>query len=63
MALEYRIAARVLVLHDFIEGVRAVLVDKDQAPKWSPATPEAVNEDLLDAIFAPLPAAEEWKPL
>jgi enoyl-CoA hydratase len=40
-----------------------VLVDKDNAPRWSPATPEGVNGELLDTIFAPLPAQEEWKPL
>jgi enoyl-CoA hydratase len=63
MAMEYRIGARVLVLPDFAEGVRAVIVDKDHAPKWSPATAEAVTDDLLDQIFAPLGAADEWKPL
>jgi enoyl-CoA hydratase len=63
MRQEYRIAARVLVRPDFAEGVRAVIVDKDNAPKWNPATPEGVTEDLLDAIFAPLPTEEEWKPL
>lgn len=63
MAMEYRIGARVLVLPDFAEGVRAVIVDKDNAPVWSPATPEGVTDDLLDAIFAPLSAADEWKPL
>ncbi len=63
MAMEYRISARVLTLPDFAEGVRAVIVDKDNAPEWSPATPEGVTEDLLDAIFAPLGAADEWKPL
>lgn len=63
MALEYRIACRTLMLPDFAEGVRAVLVDKDNSPKWSPATPEGVSDDLLDMIFAPLPAQEEWKPL
>jgi enoyl-CoA hydratase len=63
MAMEYRISARVLTLPDFAEGVRAVIVDKDNAPKWSPATPEGVTDDLLDAIFAPLGAADEWKPL
>ena len=63
MAMEYRIGARVLTLPDFAEGVRAVIVDKDHAPKWSPATPEGVTDDLLDAIFAPLSAADEWKPL
>jgi enoyl-CoA hydratase len=63
MAMEYRIGSRVLVRPDFAEGVRAVIVDKDNAPKWNPATPEGVTEDLLDAIFAPLPTDEEWKPL
>jgi enoyl-CoA hydratase len=63
MAMEYRIGSRVLLRPDFAEGVRAVIVDKDNAPKWDPATPEGVTDDLLDAIFAPLPPEEEWKPL
>lgn len=63
MAMEYRIASRVIVRPDFAEGVRAVIIDKDNAPKWDPATPEGVTEDLIDAIFAPLPVQEEWKPL
>ena len=63
MAMEYRIASRVLVRPDFAEGVRAVIVDKDNAPNWDPAAPEGVTDELIDAIFAPLPAAEEWKPL
>ena len=63
MAMEYRIASRVLSRPDFAEGVRAVIVDKDNTPKWDPATPEGVTDDLLDTIFAPLPADEEWKPL
>ena len=63
MRIEYRIGSRVLTRHDFIEGVRAVVVDKDHAPKWDPATPEGVTDSLLDEIFAPLPAEQEWKPL
>ncbi len=63
MAMEYRIASRVLTLPDFAEGVRAVIVDKDHAPKWNPATPEGVTDAQIDAIFAPLPASEEWTPL
>lgn len=63
MVMEYRIAARVLTLPDFAEGVRAVIVDKDNAPKWNPATPEGVTEAHIDSIFAPLPAEQEWKPL
>ena len=63
MRQEYRIGARVVHRHDFLEGVRAVIVDKDNAPRWNPATLEAVSEALLDEIFAPLAAGEEWTPL
>ena len=63
MAMEYRIGARVVQRHDFLEGVRAVIVDKDNSPKWDPPTLESVDEALLDGIFAPLPSHEEWTPL
>ncbi|WP_239025781.1 enoyl-CoA hydratase/isomerase family protein [Sphingomonas paeninsulae] len=63
MRMEYRIASRVILLPDFVEGVRAVIVDKDNAPVWNPSTPEGVTPELLDAIFAPLPANQEWTPL
>ena len=63
MTMEYRIASRVLTRPDFAEGVRAVITDKTSDPKWDPATPEEVTDDLLDAIFAPLPKGEEWEPL
>ncbi|WP_293676599.1 enoyl-CoA hydratase/isomerase family protein, partial [uncultured Phenylobacterium sp.] len=62
MAMEYRIGARIVQSHDFIEGVRAVIVEKDNAPKWSPATPEGVTAAQLDGIFAALPSGEEWSP-
>jgi len=63
MRMEYRIGARVVRMPDFLEGVRAVIVDKDNHPKWNPPTVSGVGEATLDAIFAPLPAAEEWSPL
>ena len=63
MVLEYRIAARVLTRPDFAEGVRAVIIDKTNDPKWDPARPEEVTDDMIEAIFAPLPADKEWKPL
>ncbi|WP_086606528.1 enoyl-CoA hydratase/isomerase family protein [Erythrobacter donghaensis] len=63
MRMEYRIASRVLTRPDFAEGVRAVIIDKTGDPKWNPATPEGVTDELLDAIFAALPEGEEWKPL
>ena len=63
MGMEYAVAARVVSRPDFAEGVRAVLVDKDNAPVWDPATPEGVTDELIDDIFAPLPAGEAWTPL
>jgi enoyl-CoA hydratase len=63
MAMEYRLGGRVVRTHDFQEGVRAVVVDKDNAPKWSPATLDGVTDADLDALFAPLPAGQEWTPL
>jgi enoyl-CoA hydratase len=63
MAMEYRIGARVVQRHDFLEGVRAVIVEKDNAPKWDPPTLAGVTDAMLDEIFAPLPSAEEWTPL
>ena len=63
MAVEYRIGARVVQRPDFIEGVRAVIVDKDNAPRWDPASLDGVTEAMLDAIFATLPSDEEWHAL
>ena len=63
MRQEYAVAAHVVQRHDFIEGVRSVLIDKDADPRWDPATPQAVTDHLIDTIFAPLPEAERWTPL
>lgn len=63
MVMEYRIGSRVLTRPDFAEGVRAVIVEKDNKPQWNPATAAGVGDDLIASIFAPLPAEEEWKPL
>ena len=63
MAAEYRVSVRMVHRHDFIEGVRALIVDKDNSPRWDPATLSGVSEEVLDAIFAELPPDEEWTPL
>ena len=63
MRNEYRIGYHVIRRPDFVEGVRAVIFDKDNAPKWDPARPEDVSDELVDSLFAPLPAGKEWTPL
>jgi enoyl-CoA hydratase len=62
MRMEYALAAHITMRPDFAEGVRALLIDKDNAPRWNPATPEAVTDEMLDEIFTPLPQGEEWSP-
>jgi enoyl-CoA hydratase len=63
MRQEYAVATRVVQRHDFIEGVRALLVDKDNRPRWEPPTPQGVTDHLIDTIFAPMREGEEWTPL
>ena len=62
MRAEYALASRVVRTHDFREGVRALLIDKDNSPQWDPATPEEVDQEMLDVLFAPLPGHEAWTP-
>ena len=63
MKREYALAARIIMLPDFAEGVRAVLVDKDRSPAWHPATAEAATPEMVDALFEPLGPDDEWSPL
>jgi enoyl-CoA hydratase len=63
MRQEYAVAAHVVQRHDFVEGVRSVLIDKDNQPRWEPETPERVTDHMIDTIFAPMPAGQEWAPL
>jgi enoyl-CoA hydratase len=58
MRMEYRIGWRKVQSHDFLEGVRAVIIDKDNDPKWQPATLVGVSEADVAAYFEPLGADE-----
>ncbi|WP_291077028.1 enoyl-CoA hydratase/isomerase family protein [Hyphomonas sp.] len=58
MRMEYRIGWRKVQSHDFLEGVRAVIIDKDNDPKWQPATLEEVSEADVAAYFEQLGADE-----
>jgi len=63
MRLEYAIMVRLIRHPDFREGVRALLIDKDNAPRWQPADPSAISNADVDAFFEPLPADEQWQPI
>jgi enoyl-CoA hydratase/carnithine racemase len=53
---EFRIVSRVATGHDFYEGIRAVIVDKDNNPAWRPPTLDAVSDADIERYFAPVPA-------
>lgn len=54
MRMEFRIVWRIMEGHDFYEGVRAQIVDKDRAPRWSPASVEGVSDADIAKYFEPL---------
>ena len=62
MRQEYAVATRVVQRPDFAEGVRAVIIDKDNAPRWNPSRVEDVSDHVIDQIFAPLPDGDAWTP-
>jgi enoyl-CoA hydratase len=53
LIMEYRAAGRALRGHDFLEGIRAAVIDKDKQPRWSPARLDDVGDDLVDEHLAP----------
>jgi enoyl-CoA hydratase len=55
---DFRIVSRICLGHDFYEGVRALIIDKDNRPAWRPAALDAVSAGDIDAYFAPLGADE-----
>ena len=59
LATDYRLACRCLDGHDFAEGVRAALIDKDNLPVWRPARITDVTEAMVSAHFAALGEGSE----
>ena len=61
LEMEYCMSQWCMGGHDFYEGVRAVLIDRDNSPQWDPPSLEGVTEDIVGQHFAPLPPDKEWK--
>ena len=62
LQVDYRLACRFLEGHDFYEGVRAALIDKDGRPRWQPSLLEEVSAAMVEDYFAPMGAAELFLP-
>lgn len=54
MRTEFRIVSRIVHGHDLYEGIRAVIIDKDQAPRWQPPSLAEVSAAEVERHFAPL---------
>lgn len=54
MQAEFRIVSRIVFGHDFYEGIRAVIIDKDNRPRWQPASLAEVDEAEVERHFAPI---------
>jgi enoyl-CoA hydratase len=64
MRMEWRMVNRVIAGHDFYEGTRAAIIDKDRKPRWQPARLDEVTEAEVARYFAPLPGDElrfDWE--
>ncbi|AKQ67418.1 Enoyl-CoA hydratase [Myxococcus hansupus] len=53
--VEYRLSQTMTARPDFREGIRSVLVDKDNKPHWKPTTLAEVTDEVVETLFAPLP--------
>ncbi len=58
MKMDVRVLNRMLESHDLYEGIRAVLIEKGATPNWQPARIEDVDQQAVEAFFAPLPGGD-----
>lgn len=62
LALDYRLAARLVVAHDFLEGVQARIIEKNREPRWAPAALTDLGQRQVERLFDPLGAGELMLP-
>ena len=58
LRMDYRVATRLVEHHDFAEGVRAAVIDKDQKPRWDPSRLNQVRDPDIARYFEPLGGGE-----
>ena len=58
LIVEYRVATHIIRQPDFSEGIRAIVVDKDQAPQWQPRSLGEVSDALVQSMFEPAPGGD-----
>ena len=58
MEMEFRMVNHVMAAPDFHEGVRAILLDKDNAPNWQPAALSEVSNEFVESHFENLGSDE-----
>ena len=57
--VELRLCLHLFEDGEFVEGVRALLVDKDKKPRWNPPSLAELDDAMIEALFSPLPAGQE----
>jgi enoyl-CoA hydratase/carnithine racemase len=62
LATDFRLGQHLIDGHDFREGVRAYVINRDEKPAWQPAELEAVTPESVEALFAPVSPIPEWTP-
>ncbi len=61
LAQEFRVSCNALASPDLVEGIRAQVVDKDRAPRWSPPALAGVTDADVERFFAPLGEGRELR--
>jgi enoyl-CoA hydratase/carnithine racemase len=62
LATDFRLSQHLIDGHDLREGIRTLVLSKDQKPAWQPADIASVTPESIDALFGPVSPILEWKP-